>query len=386
MKSTIIKVQNISKEFQIGRNRSNDLRSTLMNKIGKLLTFSNRKEEKFWAIKDVSFNIEQGEVVGIIGSNGAGKSTLLKILSRITLPTLGRVEITGKVSSLLEVGTGFHPELTGRENVFLNGALLGMRKEEIKNRFDEIVAFSGIKKFIDTPVKHYSSGMYVRLAFAVAAHLEPDILLVDEVLSVGDAEFRRKSLRKMNGIAQGGKTVVFVSHNLSAISSMCSRVIVLDNGQISIIADPKTAISTYLSKFKDSLYFSSNDFKLSFVRNTQSYRHDEQIEVKIERKRIFEPILFFLALRNYEQNRIFVSEKMWKLSIVSWKIVIPANLLMEGKYFLEITTKEPVSHKIIESSETALSFNIISRDILMEKYKINRLGFIADPLKWIICD
>jgi len=188
--------------------------------------------EEFWALRDVSFEVKTGEVIGIIGRNGAGKSTLLKILSRITEPTSGRVRIRGRVSSLLEVGTGFHPELTGRENIFLNGAILGMTAAEIKRKFDEIVAFAEIDKFLDTPVKRYSSGMYVRLAFAVAAHLEPEILLVDEVLAVGDMAFRKKCLGKMDNVARGGRTVLFVSHNMAAIKSLCKQTILLSEGQV----------------------------------------------------------------------------------------------------------------------------------------------------------
>jgi lipopolysaccharide transport system ATP-binding protein len=191
-------------------------------------------EEEFWALKDVSFEIRRGERVGIIGRNGAGKSTLLKILSRITEPTTGRVEIRGRVASLLEVGTGFHPELTGRENIYLNGAILGMTQREIRSKFDEIVDFAEVEKFLDTPVKRYSSGMYVRLAFAVAAHLEPEILVVDEVLAVGDAGFQRKCLGKMNDVARQGRTVLFVSHNMQALASLCSRAIILKSGQITL--------------------------------------------------------------------------------------------------------------------------------------------------------
>ena len=191
-----------------------------------------RSEEEFWALKDVSFEVKQGEVVGIIGRNGAGKSTLLKILSRITEPTEGRVTLRGRVASLLEVGTGFHPELTGRENIFLNGAILGMSKVEIKKKFDEIVAFAEVERFLDTPVKRYSSGMYVRLAFAVAAHLEPEILVVDEVLAVGDAEFQKKCLGKMKDVATGGRTVLFVSHNMGAVRNLCQQGILLEKGHL----------------------------------------------------------------------------------------------------------------------------------------------------------
>jgi lipopolysaccharide transport system ATP-binding protein len=206
---------------------------------------SNNSVENFWALKNVSFEVKQGDVLGIIGRNGAGKSTLLKILSRITEPTEGRVRIKGRVSSLLEVGTGFHPELTGRENIYLNGAILGMNRAEIKAKFDEIVAFAGVEKFLDTPVKRYSSGMYVRLAFAVAAHLEPEILIVDEVLAVGDAEFQKKCLGRMHDVATGGRTVLFVSHNMVAIRNLCHRAMLLSQGQLALLADVDECIEAY---------------------------------------------------------------------------------------------------------------------------------------------
>src|SRR5579863_346859 len=214
----------------IGREVNNFARKAADFMRGRQIVQGDEIEE-FWALKDVSFDVKAGEVLGIIGRNGAGKSTLLKILSRITEPTKGRVSIRGRVASLLEVGTGFHPELTGRENIFLNGAILGMSRAEIKRKFDEIVAFAEVEKFLDTPVKHYSSGMYVRLAFAVAAHLEPEILIVDEVLAVGDAEFQKKCLGKMQNVADGGRTVLFVSHNMTAIQSLCDAAVVLEKGR-----------------------------------------------------------------------------------------------------------------------------------------------------------
>lgn len=200
-----------------------------------------------WSLRNLNFEVQPGEVIGIIGHNGAGKSTLLKILSRITEPTSGRIELYGRVGSLLEVGTGFHPELNGRENIYLNGAILGMKRFEIEKKFDEIVAFSEIEKFLDTPVKHYSSGMYMRLAFAVAAHLEPEILLVDEVLAVGDAAFQRKCLGKINNVAREGRTVIFVSHNMVAVKSLCSRGLFLKNGQLEMDTDIRKAVNNYLS-------------------------------------------------------------------------------------------------------------------------------------------
>lgn len=210
---------------------------------------SRSSKEDFWALKDVSFEVKQGEVLGIIGRNGAGKSTLLKILSRITDPTEGRVRIKGRVASLLEVGTGFHPELTGRENIYLNGAILGMHRHEIKAKFDEIVAFAEVERFLDTPVKRYSSGMYVRLAFGVAAHLEPEILIVDEVLAVGDAEFQKKCLGKMQDVSKGGRTVLFVSHNMAAIEALCTSAILLSYGQISARGMTQSTIQAYLASF-----------------------------------------------------------------------------------------------------------------------------------------
>ena len=207
----------------------------------------NRDGEELWALRDVSFTVEQGEVLGIIGRNGAGKSTLLKILSRVTAPTSGRIKVKGRIASLLEVGTGFHPELTGRENIYLNGAILGMSRKEIDRKFDEIVDFSEVEKFIDTPVKRYSSGMYVRLAFAVAAHLEPEILVVDEVLAVGDAEFQKKCLGKMGDVAKEGRTVLFVSHNMGAIENLCSHGILLEFGALTTCGSIRTVVEKYLS-------------------------------------------------------------------------------------------------------------------------------------------
>lgn len=246
-----IKVESLSKEYAIdGRAGQAD---TLREQLASIFRPSasrrhtgKSRQEPFWALKDVSFEVAPGEVVGIIGRNGAGKSTLLKILSRITEPTAGRAELHGRVSSLLDVGTGFHPELSGRENIFLNGSLLGMRRQEIAKRFDEIVAFSEIGKFIDTPIKKYSSGMYVRLAFAVAAHLEPEILIVDEVLAVGDALFQKKCTGKMEEAGREGRTILFVSHNLSAVRAMCGRVLLLEGGRVAVDGEPASTIAVYV--------------------------------------------------------------------------------------------------------------------------------------------
>ena len=248
MSDVAIKVEDLGKKFIIGHNKSQDLRNAFGDRLKKILRPGHREKEDFWALRDVSFEIRNGEAVGIIGRNGAGKSTLLKILSRITEPSVGRFEINGRVSSLLEVGTGFHMELTGRENVYLNGTILGMKRAEIKAKFDEIVAFSGIEKFIDTPVKHYSSGMKVRLAFSVAAHLEPEILIIDEVLAVGDAEFQKKCLGKMDEVSKNqGRTVLFVSHNMDAVKNLCSKAMLIQGGQIQKIGNTVDVISEYRS-------------------------------------------------------------------------------------------------------------------------------------------
>ena len=249
MNDLAVRVDHLSKRYRIGeRERYRALRDTLVDvvKTPFRIAARGRTDNTIWALRDVSLEIAPGEVVGIIGHNGAGKSTLLKILSRITEPTEGRAEVRGRVGSLLEVGTGFHPELTGRENIYLNGAILGMQRAEIARRFDEMVAFAEVERFIDTPVKRYSSGMYLRLAFAVAAHLEPEILLVDEVLAVGDAAFQKKCLGRMSDVAREGRTVVFVSHNLPSIEKLCQKVFVIDGGRLVMQGDPVTCIGAYL--------------------------------------------------------------------------------------------------------------------------------------------
>jgi lipopolysaccharide transport system ATP-binding protein len=258
MSDLALRVEGLSKEYHIGKQieRYQTLRDTLTatfwapwRRAGQLLrghaSGAAELDETIWALQDVSFDVQQGEVVGIIGRNGAGKSTLLKILSRITEPTRGRAEILGRIGTLLEVGTGFHPELTGRENIYLNGAILGMKRTEIERNFDPIVAFAEVEKFLDTPVKHYSSGMYLRLAFSVAAHLEPEILLVDEVLAVGDTAFQRKCLGKMSDVAQEGRTVLFISHNMSAIRSLCDRAILIEMGRVKHDGDIFSAVAMY---------------------------------------------------------------------------------------------------------------------------------------------
>jgi lipopolysaccharide transport system ATP-binding protein len=248
MSDPAIRVEGLDKRYRLGEQASyRTLRDLLARPFAWLPSQPVRRPEHFWALRDVSFEVGHGEVVGVVGRNGAGKSTLLKILSRITKPTAGRVEIRGRVASLLEVGTGFHPELSGRENIYLNGAILGMRRREIEGKFDEIVAFAEVERFVDTPVKHYSSGMYVRLAFAVAAHLEPEILLVDEVLAVGDVGFQEKCLGKMGSIGRDGRTVVLVSHNMAAVVNLCQRGILLDQGRVVHNGPVKEVATQYIA-------------------------------------------------------------------------------------------------------------------------------------------
>jgi lipopolysaccharide transport system ATP-binding protein len=293
MSNTIIKVENISKQYRLGLvgtgTISHDFKRWLYKLRGKDDPFlkigeTNDRTRKgssdyVWALKDINFGVEQGEVLGIIGKNGAGKSTLLKILSRVTTPTVGSIGVKGRMASLLEVGTGFHPELTGRENVFLNGAIMGMSKAEIKRKFDEIVNFSGVERYIDTPVKRYSSGMYVRLAFAVAAYLDPEILIIDEVLAVGDAEFQKKCIGKMKDVSQEGRTVIFVSHNLDTIKTICKRGILLNNGALMSDGPIDSVIDLYIKNQinnTESFY----EFKIEDDQHLDCYPLSYKIENK----------------------------------------------------------------------------------------------------------
>jgi lipopolysaccharide transport system ATP-binding protein len=313
MSEPIIRVENLGKKYRIQHRESGPryraLRDVLTDGIKTTAALCRGRRparrtqtEEFWALKDVSFDIQEGEVVGIIGRNGAGKSTLLKILSRITEPSAGRVTLNGRVASLLEVGTGFHPELTGRENIYLNGSVLGMSRSEVRGKFDEIVAFAEVEQFLDTPVKRYSSGMYVRLAFAVAAHLEPEILIVDEVLAVGDARFQNKCLTKMQDASRGGRTVIFVSHNLAAVQSLCRSGIVLDHGLLITQASAVKAVARYLERddnsngsserkgLSDSLSLLSMDSSPSAVHRGQS------ITVSLKLRSLADEVITDLAL------------------------------------------------------------------------------------------
>jgi lipopolysaccharide transport system ATP-binding protein len=318
MGDVIIKAENISKSFVISHEvkaRYNSIGDSMkqlgMNLFAKgVKDFSGvSKKEEFWALKDINFEIKRGDRVGIIGRNGAGKSTLLKVLSRITEPTTGKIKINGRVSSLLEVGTGFHPELSGRENIFLNGAILGMHRSEIRSKFDEIVAFAEVEQFLDTPVKRYSSGMYVRLAFAVAAHLEPEILIVDEVLAVGDAQFQKKCLGKMEDVSKSeGRTVLFVSHNMGAIKSLCNTSIILHKGEKILQGEVYESLSKYLS-------FDQTESNLKTYFNRGANKTSKRIfiqEVQLidDLEKDFFQLVIYLKIKSTEKNRIGVNIKL----------------------------------------------------------------------------
>ena len=271
----ILEIQNISKKYRIQHQAGGYL--SLRERMLDVFKFKQNEKEDFWALKDVSFDVQPGESIGIIGRNGAGKSTLLKVLSKITPPTTGKIITRGRIASLLEVGTGFHPELTGRENIFFNGSLLGMKRKEIETSFDEIVDFSGVEKFLDTPLKHYSSGMQLRLAFAVAAFLEPEILIIDEVLAVGDAEFQKKCLGKMEDVSKSGRTILFVSHNMAAVENLCKRGVLLDGGRIINEGPINEVIERYQLSF-GNLY--SNEWQRS--RETSSPVYVDLVKLKLD--------------------------------------------------------------------------------------------------------
>lgn len=404
-----ISVDSISKIYRIGMKEEisdnfvkaslNFIRSPISNfrKYRSLYRFkdvdlnsdvSNNGGDVLWALRKVSFKIEQGEVVGVIGTNGAGKSTLLKILCKITKPTSGRAEITGRVSSLLEVGTGFHPELTGRENIYLNGTILGMRKYEIDRKFDDIVEFSGVSKFIDTPVKRYSSGMKVRLAFSVAAYLEPEILIVDEVLAVGDADFQQKCLSKMDDVGKSGRTVLFVSHNMQAVARLCSRSILLGGGRVVDDGPSEEVISTYLNsgmgtaaskEWPDPESAPGND--IARVRAVRILSRESKVSEYIEINQPFriemEYDVFesgFILLPNFH---VFNSNGIEAFSVVDvdpeWRgkkrpagryissVEVPANIMAEGAFNVKavLITLQPLS--VLFSCPSAVAFTVIDK-------------------------
>jgi lipopolysaccharide transport system ATP-binding protein len=419
----IIETRNIGKKYDITHERGRyiALRDVLMNAIKSPFSFLKtkakqvtgfEKKEEFWALKNVSFNVKRGEVVGIIGANGAGKSTLLKILSQITPPTEGEIILRGRVGSLLEVGTGFHPELTGRENIFLNGAILGMKRKEIAEKFDEIVEFAGIGKFLDTPVKYYSSGMYVRLAFSVAAHMDPDILIIDEVLAVGDAEFQKKCLGKMEEIAKSeGRTILFVSHNIAAITRLCRRTILLKEGKIVKDGPTKEVTDAYLhsgtgltasKEWPDIQKAPGDDIvRLCSIKvkqeNQITSKVDIRLPVEIEMEydvlkpgQAFSPDFYFY---NEEGTCIFMSgdfSKTWsktprEIGRYTSVAEIPANFLTEGAVIVGATMRSLKSLTYHFWDTNSVVFHVIDSfdgSSARGDYAGRMLGVVRPLLRW----
>lgn len=420
MSDIVIKAENISKAYQIGQigtgTISRDLERFWMTRVrGKEDPFlkigetNNRStsgnSDIVWSLKDINFEIHQGDAVGIIGRNGAGKSTLLKLLSRVTGPTSGQIKVKGRIASLLEVGTGFHPELSGRENIYLNGAILGMRKKEITRKLDEIIDFSGVERYVDTPVKRYSSGMYVRLAFAVAAHLESEILIVDEVLAVGDAEFQKKCLGKMGDISKGeGRTVLFVSHNMAAVKSLCSRAIVLENGMIKVDDMVDKAVSYYLSSESNSMNrrvfeskYDREHFKLNEISVKNPGKSDE--DPISENEDIILSTHFFLKDPKADRYHITyhlyneMGEPMFSFShadegsaslhtgLNHLECVFPRSFFQPGQYFLSFyCIQDRRSAVFIEKD--ILSFTVVDAGRELGVYMGKEPGFIRPKFNW----
>ena len=410
---TVIKVENISKEYRLGEfgsgTISRDLNAWWAKMKGKDnpnlkiddIHRSNNSITHHKALTDVSFEVNEGDVLGIIGKNGAGKSTLLKILSRVTTPTAGTFKVRGRIASLLEVGTGFHPDLTGRDNIYLNGAILGMKKWEIKSKFDEIVDFSGVEKFIDTPVKRYSSGMYVRLAFAVAAHLEPEILIVDEVLAVGDAEFQKKCLGKMKDVSTEGRTVLFVSHNMAAVNSLCKSALVLEKGAIKLIDTTENAVSYYLKgdtdgsnkQIFDSLYdkneFCLHEISLNTFSKTDSEPLIENEEIELKTIISFKNDLhsnYHITYHLYnEMGEAMFSFYPKNVKIVNGKnkliCAFPKGFFNSGTYYLSLFVVKN-QKEVIFVEKDIMSFAIIDGDRPLGSWMGKEPGYIKPVFNW----
>jgi len=412
MSNKVITVEHLSKSYILkhqNTERYTALRDVITEKVKSVFSGTQKAsshKEEFWALNDVSFEINQGDRVGIIGRNGAGKSTLLKVLSRIVTPTKGRITIEGRVASLLEVGTGFHPELTGRENIFLNGAILGMSKNEIQRKFDEIVAFSEVERFLDTPVKRYSSGMYVRLAFAVAAHLEPEILIVDEVLAVGDAEFQKKCLGKMKDVAGEGRTVLFVSHNMAAVRNLCDKAILMNKGSILKQGSVDVVMDAYLnSKESGRLtgnYTNSNaveaDVKLLEAQLIDSKNNpqdqfeiieDITINFKIKCNKKVPNLYAYIAIKNSQDELFIESDTIDFLpnvlddmqeGINHYSVKINSNVLAVGEYVIYLSLASSYSANfIVETPGDILRFTVV--DSITERGH-QRKAYTSQLLKW----
>ena len=424
--SRVIKIENVSKQYRLGSIGTNTLRGDLQrwwhqvrglpdptliigqeNSLSKSSSKSKNQDEYVWALKDINFEVQQGEVLGIIGKNGAGKSTLLKLLSRVTAPTTGNIKVKGRIASLLEVGTGFHPELTGRENIYLNGAILGMTQTEIRNKFDEIVEFAGVAKYIDTPVKRYSSGMYVRLAFAVAAHLEPEILIVDEVLAVGDAEFQKKAIGKIKNVSRNeGRTVLFVSHNMSAVKSLCSRGIILKNGISVFEGDIEVCVGKYLKGDNDlanhkvwegTTEILNEDFELIEIGvrgkgkdYCELMRIDEPIEfiAIINQKNANKRIDITLHIKDDQGNKLFstssaVINNSFDLSrgFYQTKGAFPANFFNWGNFYIDlfIVENRRIATVVVED---ILSFTLSNKEVELGTWMGREPGGIMPTFHW----
>ena len=408
----VIKVENLYKQYRLGQVSTGSIAHDLNrwwhtvrgkeDPYEKITGVNNREEgannDYVWALQDINFSVQQGEVLGIIGRNGAGKSTLLKILSKVTSPTKGNIKIKGRIASLLEVGTGFHPELTGRENIFLNGAILGMTKSEIRSKFDEIVAFSGVEKYIDTPVKRYSSGMYVRLAFAVAAHLEPEILIVDEVLAVGDAEFQKKCLGKMKDVSNQGRTVIFVSHNLVAVKSLCKRGILMERGGIAFMGSADETVEHYMKvnaeQLNPSISFENptdapgNELikiKTVSVEPTNPFITDE-ISIHFSFWSFSNDPSIFLAfdLIDLHEEVVFGSGFKFQTGIdnlCQGTCVIPADLMNDGVYSIQLYFNSSEMRPLINLS-SVISFEVADKERNYAYFgKVN--GAVRPKLNWI---
>ena len=424
--STVIKVDNVSKQYRLGNVGTGSLAHDVNRmwhrlrgnedpylKVGEANDRTKAGSSEYvWALKDINFEVKQGEVLGIIGRNGAGKSTLLKILSRTTTPTTGSIKIKGRVASLLEVGTGFHPELSGRENIFLNGAIMGMTKQEIKKKFDEIVDFAGVERYIDTPVKRYSSGMYVRLAFGVAAHLEPEILIIDEVLAVGDEEFQKKALGKMKDVSdQEGRTVLFVSHNMAAINQLCSKCISLNNGQIYKEGDTDFVVKEYLG-FQGSKESVINFETSKLNRKGNKKIQFQEISLKKEgsfiNERLFSigddiVITFKVKFNNPNEKTVKTSIELkdsnglrianmidvdsdfqinYNKSIAEFEVIIRDIRLYPDVYFISIYAGDMSSQEVYDYVEDCISFQIIDGGKYTNRNLPRNAGLVFLTPKW----
>lgn len=413
MSQSVIEIKNLSKKYRIdhyGKNKQNTIWDAISNTIknpASLFTGDRAEHEAFWALKGVNLTINKGDVVGIVGRNGSGKSTMLKILSQIVEPTTGVVKMNGRVASLLEVGTGFHPELTGRENIYFNGSILGMSRKEINSKFNDIVEFSEIEQFLDTPVKFYSSGMYVKLAFSVAAHLDPDILIVDEVLAVGDAAFQKKSLGKMQDVAGQGRTVIFVSHNMASINQLCNRAILLEKGVVKAVGTTQDVAHVYMTGNKNDsfplqlridkskkAFFTKIDLQNMTGKSLQHLELDQpwQMVLSYNVQDMCPNSLVSLQLTSDEGNLLFMStdtdmsSEIKTLEPGKYSATIPFdNLnLMPGNYNLHVAIQSPGNRLYDEYENIRLQVIDTHKDIRGQLFSGKYIGSISNKLTWVI--